>query len=64
MVHFSREYQIEKSEAEGFERVRKLNGAGHALLLVQDDPGCSDPPVLLRGLLFRSVKCWQWESFC
>lgn len=47
-VHLSRKYQIGKIEAEGFERVRELSEAGHAVLLAPNHSDHSDPHVVME----------------
>lgn len=47
-VHLSRKYRIAKIEAEGFQRVRELNEAGHALLLAPNHSDHSDPHVVME----------------
>lgn len=48
VVHLSRKYQIGKIEAEGFERVRELSEAGHAVLLAPNHSDHSDPHVVME----------------
>ena len=47
-VHLSRKYRIARVEAEGFQRVRELNEAGHALLLAPNHSDHSDPHVVME----------------
>ena len=47
-VHLDRKYRIAKIEAEGFEHVRELNEAGHALLLAPNHSDHSDPHVVME----------------
>ena len=47
-VHLSRKYRIGKIEAEGFQRVRELNEAGHAVLLAPNHSDHSDPHVVME----------------
>lgn len=47
-VHLSRKYRIGKIEAEGFERVRELHEAGHAVLLAPNHSDHSDPHVVME----------------
>ena len=47
-VHLSRKYRIGKIEAEGFQRVRELNEAGHAVLLALNHSDHSDPHVVME----------------
>ncbi|MEO8615125.1 MAG: 1-acyl-sn-glycerol-3-phosphate acyltransferase [Luteolibacter sp.] len=45
--HLSRKYQIAKIHDEGFERVRELSEAGHAILLAPNHSDHSDPHVVM-----------------
>lgn len=47
-VHLARKYQIGKIEAQGFEDVRQLNEAGHAVLLAPNHSDHSDPHVVME----------------
>jgi hypothetical protein len=47
-TQLSRKYRIGKIEAEGFQRVRELNEAGHALLLAPNHSDHSDPHVVME----------------
>jgi Acyltransferase len=47
-VHLSRKYRIGKIEAAGFQRVRELNEAGHAILLAPNHSDHSDPHVVME----------------
>ena len=47
-VHLSRKYRIGQIEAEGFQRVRELNEAGHAVLLAPNHSDHSDPHVVME----------------
>lgn len=47
-VHLSRKYRIGKIEADGFQRVRELNEAGHAVLLAPNHSDHSDPHVVME----------------
>ncbi len=47
-VHLSRKYKIGKIEGLGFERVRELNEAGHAVLLAPNHSDHSDPHVVME----------------
>jgi 1-acyl-sn-glycerol-3-phosphate acyltransferase len=47
-VHLNRKYHIARIEGEGFERVRELNEAGHALLLAPNHSDHSDPHVVME----------------
>ena len=47
-VHLSRKYRIAKIEAQGFQRIRELNEAGHALLLAPNHSDHSDPHVVME----------------
>ena len=47
-VHLSRKYRIGHIEVEGFQRVRELNEAGHAVLLAPNHSDHSDPHVVME----------------
>ena len=47
-VHLSRKYRIGRIEADGFQRVRELNEAGHAVLLAPNHSDHSDPHVVME----------------
>ncbi len=47
-VHLSRKYRIGKIEAEGFQRIRELSEAGHAVLLAPNHSDHSDPHVVME----------------
>lgn len=47
-VHLSRKYRIGKIEEDGFQRVRELNEAGHAVLLAPNHSDHSDPHVVME----------------
>jgi 1-acyl-sn-glycerol-3-phosphate acyltransferase len=47
-VHLSRKYRISKIEAEGFQQVRLLSEAGHAVLLAPNHSDHSDPHVIME----------------
>ncbi len=47
-VHLSRKYRIGRIEEEGFQRVRELNEAGHAVLLAPNHSDHSDPHVIME----------------
>jgi len=47
-VHLRRKYRIGKIEADGFQRVRELNEAGHAVLLAPNHSDHSDPHVVME----------------
>jgi hypothetical protein len=49
-AHLSRKYRIGKIEAEGFQAVRQLNEAGHAVLLAPNHSDHSDPHVVMELL--------------
>jgi 1-acyl-sn-glycerol-3-phosphate acyltransferase len=46
--HLTRKYRIAKIQDEGFEQVRELNGAGHAILLAPNHSDHSDPHVIME----------------
>lgn len=47
-VMLKRKYRIAKIEAEGFQRVRELNEAGHAVMLAPNHSDHSDPHVIME----------------
>ena len=47
-VHLSRKYRIAKIHDQGFERVRELGEAGHAILLAPNHSDHSDPHVVME----------------
>ncbi len=47
-VHLKRKYRITRIEAEGFQRVRELNDAGHSLMLAPNHSDHSDPHVVME----------------
>lgn len=49
-IHLARKYRIAKIEAEGFQRVRELNDAGHTLMLAPNHSDHSDPHVVMELL--------------
>lgn len=47
-AHLHRKYRVTKIEGEGFQRVRELNEAGHAVLLAPNHSDHSDPHVVME----------------
>jgi 1-acyl-sn-glycerol-3-phosphate acyltransferase len=47
-VHLKRKYRVGRIETEGFQRIRELNEAGHALLLAPNHSDHSDPHVVME----------------
>jgi len=47
-VHLSRKYRIARIENDGFQRVRELNEAGHAVMLAPNHSDHSDPHVVME----------------
>ena len=47
-VHLKRKYRISKIEVDGFESVRGLNAAGHAVMLAPNHSDHSDPHVIME----------------
>lgn len=47
-VHLKRKYRIAKIEVEGFEQVRGLHAAGHAVMLAPNHSDHSDPHVIME----------------
>ncbi|NJR43282.1 MAG: 1-acyl-sn-glycerol-3-phosphate acyltransferase [Akkermansiaceae bacterium] len=48
MVHLSRKYKIGRIEADGFQKVKELCDAGHAILLAPNHSDHSDPHVVME----------------
>jgi 1-acyl-sn-glycerol-3-phosphate acyltransferase len=47
-IHLARKYRIARIEAEGFQRIRELNDAGHSLMLAPNHSDHSDPHVVME----------------
>jgi 1-acyl-sn-glycerol-3-phosphate acyltransferase len=56
VVHLSRKYRVAKIEATGFEKVRELNAAGHAILLAPNHSDHSDPHVMMELLARHGMQ--------
>lgn len=49
-AHLTRKYRIGKIQSEGFQKIRELNEAGHAVLLAPNHSDHSDPHVVMEVL--------------
>jgi len=56
VVHLNRKYRIGKIHAEGFQKVRELNEAGHAVLLAPNHSDHSDPHVVMELLSRHQMR--------
>ena len=55
-VHLSRKYRVARIETEGFQRVRELNEAGHAVLIAPNHSDHSDPHVVMELLARHGMR--------
>ena len=57
-IHLSRKYRVARIETEGFQRVRELNEAGHAVLIAPNHSDHSDPHVVMELLARHGMRAW------
>lgn len=57
-IHLSRKYRVTRIEAEGFQRVRELSEAGHAVLVAPNHSDHSDPHVVMELLARHGMRAW------